>query len=317
MPFATEEVKPALVFGANGYLGQNLCASLVRYGYRVLATGQQPVFGAGVEMPANLDYQSVDIRQLGAVAGLSFDTDVIFVMSGLTGTAAGFRDYAAFIAANECGLLNILRVYTDQGSKARLVFPSTRLVYKGVKGKALTEGDEKDAKTIYAVNKLACEQYLKAWSNSFGLSYSVFRICVPYGHLLPGGYSYGTLGFMLKQASREGRIEIFGDGDQCRTFTHVADICDVMIGAAGLGTSNQRIYNIGGADHMSLASVASLVAERFGAQVVFKAWPEADLKIESGDTVFDDTSLQAVFPYQYKRRLQDYLASLEPESMRL
>lgn len=305
------------MFGANGYIGQNLCMALLQHGYKVMATGRKPSWCVPSPISAEAEYRVIDVSDVRAVAGVSFAVDLIFVLSGMTGTMPGFRDYANFIGTNEVGLLNILRAYTDQGSKARIVFPSTRLVYRGSKGKMLAEHDEKNGKSVYAINKLACEKYLGAWSNSFDMSYSIFRICVPYGHVLPGRYSYGTLGFMVKQALSSGTIEIFGDGGQFRTFTHVADICDILIGVAQLPAGNQKIYNIGGMDHLPLASVARLVSERFGAHLSFKAWPEADLRIETGDTMFDDACLQADFPYRYKRQLQEYISSLEPHSIYL
>ena len=82
-------------------------------------------------------------------------------------------------------------------STAKIVFPSTRLVYKG-KDEPLLENDTKEFKTIYSINKYACEQYLKMYSDVFDIRYCIFRICVPYGSLLDGVSSYGTAEFFIE-----------------------------------------------------------------------------------------------------------------------
>ena len=38
----------------------------------------------------------------------------------------------------------------------------------------LKENDEKETKTIYAVNKLICENLLYAYNNSFDIPYTIF-----------------------------------------------------------------------------------------------------------------------------------------------
>lgn len=86
----------------------------------------------------------------------------------------------------------------ESGSTARIVFPSTRLVYKGQQNVLLKEDAEKAPNTIYALNKLACEYMLAMYQKAFGIHYTIFRICVPYGSLIKSGTSYGTLGFFAK-----------------------------------------------------------------------------------------------------------------------
>ena len=46
----------------------------------------------------------------------------------------------------------------ENNCKARVIFPSTRLIYKGNDKSSLDEKSEKDAKTIYALNKLHSEK---------------------------------------------------------------------------------------------------------------------------------------------------------------
>jgi len=175
-----------------------------------------------------------------------------------------------------------------------------------VKGGKLREGDEKEFKTVYALNKFACEQYLEMYRRCFGIRYTVFRICVPYGNLL-GDYSYGTMGFLLGRAMKGENIPLYGDGSQRRTFTHVYDICQILKEGAFLEGTLNDVFNIGGADDLSMLELARMAAGKYGVDVTFSEWPGLDLAIESGDTVFDASKLERLMDYQYKYNLVDWL----------
>lgn len=271
------------LFGHKGYLGGQLAYYLLQKGICV----------DGYDMPES-DITSAtfwDVFQPSQYAA-------IFFFSGVTGTEVGFERAAEYVAVNEIGLLNLLVKISTLGISApKVVFPSTRLVYEGSE-RLLAEESAKDAKTVYAVNKLACENFLKAYHNRFGIPYAVVRICVPYGNLISCDYSYGTIGFFLKQAAA-GRIILYGGGVQRRTFTHVSDICEAVFRLAG--SEKNGVYNIGG-ENLTLCEVAKMIASLKRAEVAAVPWPESALKLESGSTCFCASKLDAaVGKLEYKR----------------
>ncbi|HZK08912.1 MAG TPA: SDR family oxidoreductase [Bacteroidales bacterium] len=294
-------MQKAIVIGSNGYLGRHLADYLQQQGFATALYDLQGKSLLPQQSYARLDItQSVDFDQLDATA------DFIFFMAGLTGTGAGFDRHEEFIRANETGLLNLLQWMRKSGCRARIVYPSTRLVYKGVKDYALKESDAKEAKTIYAVNKLAAENLLWMYHNAFDIDSTIFRICVPYGNVFGGGFSYGTIGFFISQAQQHGAITLFGDGSIRRTFTHVSDIAAAMVASIRQPNAENEIYNIGG-ENLSLLQAAQLVADKFGAQIKFVDWPELALRLESDDTVFDDSKLRKATGYNYRHTLAGWL----------
>jgi len=189
----------------------------------------------------------------------------------------------------------------------RIIYPSTRLVYKGIKNTPLKEGFEKESKTIYAKNKINCERILNDYQLQHKIDYTIFRICVPYGNLLGENYSYGTIGFFINKAIKGENITIYGDGSLKRTFTHVSDISEAIIKGIEHEQTKNKIYNIGSNDSLSLLEVANLVAKKYKVGVVFVDWPEEALKIESGDTIFNDEKLQKDINYKYKYSIKDWI----------
>jgi len=300
-------MKKALVMGANGYLGRHIAQSLESEAYAITTADRHTHSCDGHE-----HYQSLDFRDFDQLCKLDLDCDFVFFFAGLTGTASGFEQHRDYLESNDLALLNLLRRHHLSGSTARIIFPSSRLVYQGKKDASLKEEAAKNPKTIYAQNKLSAEGYLRLYQNRYQNSaYSIFRICVPYGNRFDDSYSYGTIGFFLNKASNGQDISLYGDGSQRRTFTHINDICSAILDSLEQPESLNSTFNIGGGDHCSLAEAARLVAEKFSVDVNFTDWPEQEKLLESGDTVFDASKLDRVINHSYRYSLSDWLSSLK------
>lgn len=292
----------AIVFGSNGYIGRNI----VHY----LKNKDIDVKGVDIQEESTdreIEYNKLDITDLGNIMNINLNVDFIYLFAGLTGTWNGFEKYDAYVNINEKGLLNILSVLIQQDSKARIIYPSTRLVYKGFTDLKLKEDSEKDPKTIYAINKITCEYILKTYGSVFDVNYSIYRICIPYGHMIEGSSSYGTIGFFMNCAIRDKIIPLYGNGNLKRTFTHVEDICQRIYNSSLKDSSNRQVFNIGG-ETMSLYEVANMLANKYDAEITFKDWPDNAIKIESGDTIFDGGKLNDLLSsVEYKWRFKDWL----------
>lgn len=290
--------KKIVVLGANGFIGKHI----VHY---LQGLGCFSINCYDVTPEANLpNYHCLDLTNKEAANLINLNVDYIFMFAGLTGTYAGFDAYEKYISTNEIALLNLLGAIRKSEYRPKVIFPSTRLVYKGF-DKALKEEDEKESKTIYSANKIACEGYLQAYHDSFDIPYTVFRICIPYGNLLSSDYSFGTVGFFIKQAKAGKDITLYGGGTIKRTFTHMEDLCYQIVEGSMKKESDGQIYNVGG-ETLSLRQAAEIVASKFGTNVVSVPWPERDLRIESDHTYFDDTKIQALLGGMTYKRLEDF-----------
>lgn len=283
-----------IVLGDSGYIGRHLVPALRSVGHEVVVfPGRHAVTG-----------DRIDISDRRTLEAVDWDVDRVFLFAGKTGTMASFADFEAFVQGNELGLLNVLESIRQTSHRPRVIFPSSRLVYKG-SDRPLPETAELEAKTVYAANKMACEHYLRAYSNAFEIPYTVLRICVPYGNTASEHYSVGTLGNFIKQAGDKGSIRLYGGGGLRRTFTHVDDICRAAVLGAALDSFENETFNVPGED-LSLREAAELVAARMGASVESADWPALDLRIESGSTVFDGSKLLARLPDVLTRRMAEW-----------
>lgn len=280
------EHKSCTILGTNGYIGRHLAYYLNQRGFRVFAYDIQP--DRYQNLAEDIQYEQFDICT--NYEHVNLNVDYLFVFSGITGTKNGFEQYRTFIEVNEIGLLNILSKVKDLEKKPKIIFPSTRLVYKGIE-LPLPEEAEKEAKTIYAANKLACERYLKMYANCFGITYTIYRICVPYGNLFDGEFSYGTIGAFMNRAKSGGTITLYGEGDIKRTLTHVVSVCQQITDSMILLQSDNNTLNIAG-ETFSLKELAMKIAAIYGTPVSFIPWNDMDWKIESGSTEFDGGKIE-------------------------
>ena len=297
----------AIIVGSNGYLGRNLTIHLLGRQFQLSCYDLH----AASEMKdqAHLfSYRSLDITEADALDAVDWNADAVFFFAGLTGTRISIENATLYVKTNELGLARTLDAIARQNVRPRIVFPSTRLVYRGGPG-PLKEDETKEFKTVYALNKFSCEQLLRIYSVHFGIPYTVFRICVPYGNLGNIPFSYGTIGFLMKQAA-DGRINLYGDGSQRRTFTHVGDIAAIMHRSLSSRKTLNDVFNIGGED-FSLKQVADRIVAVRPAKIRYQDWPAMDLLRESGDTVFDSGKLDGILSYSYQHHLMDWLRSLE------
>lgn len=301
--FSSLTNKKCLVFGANGYLGRHLVHYLIKAGCLVIAYGLQ-----NQAVIPGVDYRIVNISDMNELTGIDWNVDFVFMFAGITGTYNGFDKYLQFVEVNEIGLLNILTCIRDSVYRPKVVFPSTRLVYRG-SDLPLKEDDPKKPKTIYAINKLACENILEVYKNTFCIPYTIYRICVPYGNIIGNDYSYGTVGAFLKQAKTYSLIKLYGDGSLRRTFTHVEDICRQIMFSCSDNKSMNETFNIAGED-ISLKEVSTLIANKYNSRIDFIEWPENDLKIESGHTVFNSDKLIKMYNIELNQRIYDWLQSI-------
>ncbi len=290
-----------LVLGAAGYLGRHCVQQLLEQGHAVAGVDLAPTHPDGLSA-----YQSLDLTAPESIAALDLDVDTCWIWAGRTGTWAGFDEPMAYVRANEGVLLNLLSALRARAQRPHLIFPSSRLVYAG-RPEPLSEDAPQTALTLYAQSKRSCEAYLAMYAHAFGISYTSFRLCVPYGNMLGGSYSFGTIGALLGRARSGQDLTLYGDGSQRRTLTHVADAVSRMARAAARPEARNQTYNLGG-DALSLRELAEAIAAKTGVGVSYVPWPERDRLIESDDTVFDSTRLDRLLGDSNQWRFKEWLA---------
>ncbi len=269
------------IIGANSYIARNMIVVAKRYpDLKLQLYGHRPEHADG-----EVGYRRIDVFSEEEMESAIKGCSLVYLFTGKTGTLASFDRPDEFLDINEKSLLTLLNACRKTNEQVKIVFPSTRLVYRG-SGDALREEAEKEFLTPYAMQKYSCENYLKMYYQLFGIPYCILRICVPYGSLVGNWNSYGTLAMFEKQARKQGTIFVYGTGSQRRTFTYIEDICRFLLEGGMCEKCAGDIFNIGG-ETLSVRQAAEIVATYYQVGVEETPWPTSARRIESGDTVFN------------------------------
>lgn len=295
------KVKKITIIGAESFLARNFIQYMLMNGY----ADDVVIFLYGREKETKNkigEYHQIDFSDKEEIGKIEMDVDTIFIFSGLTGTVKGFFEYENFIYVNETILLHILDAYKRKKSSARIVYPTSRLVLKSKEDELLNECADIELKSIYAVNKYAAEQYLKIYKECFGIKYVLLRICTPIGTLIDGFGTYGTFEIFKNQAISDGRITIYGDGCQRKTFTHILDICEAFFLLAFASEIKYDVYHLGG-QSKRLRDIVENIAGEYHVPIVSLEWPELDKKVDGGTVVLDSLRFDSEFNFSYRENL--------------
>jgi UDP-glucose 4-epimerase len=119
-------------------------------------------------------------------------------------------------------------------------------------------------RSAYGFSKLAGEVYTRAAHDQHGLP---FTICRPFNAYGPGehpdpdepGIAHAVPDLISKVLSGQRPLEIFGDGEQTRTLTHVDDIADGIVTAMSSPAGENDDFNISASRELTISALAEMI----------------------------------------------------------
>jgi nucleoside-diphosphate-sugar epimerase len=254
-----------LVTGAGGFIGGHLASALLADGNTVRAVDYK-LLERWYQTPEGAELVVADLKDPGeahrVMAGITEVYDLAADMGGMGFIETHKADCMLSVLIGT----NLLTAARDQGAK-RFFFSSSACVYNIDKQRdpnvtALKEEDAYPAmpEDGYGWEKLFVERLCRHFTEDFGLATRVARYHNVYGPLgtWDGGREKAPAAICRKvaQAKLEGRheIEIWGDGEQTRSFTYIDDCVDgtmrlmrsdfgnpINIGSSQLVTINEMV----------------------------------------------------------------------------
>ncbi|HEY5812784.1 MAG TPA: NAD-dependent epimerase/dehydratase family protein [Terrimicrobiaceae bacterium] len=273
-----------LVTGAGGFIGGHLVAELLKEGHRVRAVDKKPQgqwyqrFPAAENLTLQLEEKDHCLR---AVKGCSSIYNLAADMGGM-----------GFIELNKglCMLTvlidtHMLMAARDCGA-ARFFYPSSACVYAGFKQQrpnipGLKEDDAypADPEDGYGWQKLFSERMCRHFREDFGLQTRVARYHNVYGPhgTFNGGREKAPAAICRKiiaaKLSGHHEIEIWGDGEQTRSFMFIDDC---LSGTRALMESDiVDPLNIGSPEMVTINRLVDLTEEIAGIKVKRNYKPDA------------------------------------------
>lgn len=127
----------------------------------------------------------------------------------------------------------------------------------------------------YAVGKLVDEFEALGYFSKYNLPVVVTRFFNTVGPRQTGKYGM-VLPRFVKWALSNQPIQVYGDGDQMRTFTHVDEVVSSLITLMNTKEAEGKVINIGGAEEISIIDLAKKVIELTESKSIIECIPYSE-----------------------------------------
>jgi len=188
------------------------------------------------------------------------DLTTFYHLAARAGVRQSFLDPNSYIEDNTLATTNISN-FCKEMSVQDLILASTSSIY-GDSGESLMV-EEKDEKikppSVYASTKLSGESLSKIILEDTSTNLIISRFFTVYG---PFGRPDMSILRFIHWIINEEKVQVFGDGEQRRSFTYVKDVVDALLKMSGLEKSHT--FNVGSNMTVSLNDVIKLIEEYSG-----------------------------------------------------
>ena len=290
-----------LVTGGAGFIGSHLVDALVARGLRVrvidnFATATREHLNRAAELV------EADIRDASSIADAFEGVDTVFHVAALPRIPLSIAKPVETHMTNVVGTLNVLIAARDRKVR-RVVYSGSSSVYGEQATLPLVETMTPNPLNPYALQKHVCEQYARMFHRLFAMQTLTLRYFGVYGPRMPHEGSYVLAVAAFLKARRAGRpLEIFGDGEQTRDFTHVRDVVAANVLAMDCEVADGRAINIGRGENVSINRIAKMI----GGAVVHREARAGDMR----DTLADRTQAERVLGWTPQVSIEAGIAEL-------
>lgn len=282
-----------LVTGAAGFIGSQLCLSLIALGHQVHGLDCLTDYYSHELKQANLKellanpnftFTQADIMQTD-LHSLLAGNQIILHLAAQAGVRASWgASFNEYIHHNIAATQKLLECMKD--------FPGVPMVYassSSIYGQAveLPTRETSPCRPLspYGVTKLAAENLCWLYYRNFDLPVCSLRFFTVYGPRQRPDMAFHRF---IRAMLEEKEITILGDGLQSRDFTYVDDIINALIAAALEPQAYGRSFNLGGGVRASIKQVLNILEDELQVKAQVKYLPSAHGDVR--DT-FADTSL--------------------------
>lgn len=261
-----------LVTGADGFVGQYLCAELLRQGQSVRAAVRS----------ASPSIDTIEVMAVGTIDGETNWTDALYGMDVVIHLAARVHvmkdvsvdPLAEFCKINVAGTEQLARRAAESGAK-RFVYVSSIKV-NGEQTSAtqpFTELDEANPQDPYGISKWQAEQALQRIAQETGLEVVIVRPPLVYGPEVKGNFAQ-----MLKVLAKGIPLPL-ASVRNLRSLIYVENLVDALITCATHPTATGQTYLVSDGEDISTPDLLRQLGVAIGHPARLFPCPPALLKL--------------------------------------
>jgi len=256
-----------LVTGGAGFIGSNLCASLLENGNNVtsldnFATGKKANIQPFLDHPS-FRFIEGDIRDLETCQEAVTGQDFVLHQAALGSVPRSIKDPLTTNEVNITGFLNMLTASRDQQVK-RFIYAASSSTYGDSEALPKVEDHIGRPLSPYAITKYVNELYADIFNKTYGLNTIGLRYFNVFGRNQDpnGAYAAVIPKFVLQFIRHEAPI-INGDGTFSRDFTYIDNVVEANVRCMTTTDSNalNTVYNVAYGDRTTLNELVAYLKE--------------------------------------------------------
>jgi UDP-N-acetylglucosamine/UDP-N-acetyl-alpha-D-glucosaminouronate 4-epimerase len=286
-----------LVTGGAGFIGSHLTEELVRRGHQVrvvdnLMTGKR----RNLDHILGVEFLEGDLAEMPVCERAVHGVDFVLHQAAIPSVPRSVKDPVTSNRANIDASVNILVAARDAGVK-RLVYAGSSSAYGNTPTLPKREDMPTNPLSPYALQKLVAEQYCQMFTSLYGFETVTIRYFNVFGPRQDPGSPYSGVISLFSTAVLEGRRPtIFGDGEQTRDFTYVANVVDGVLRACDAPEAAGEVINVATGSRISLNGLLQTLNAIAGTNVeaVYADPRVGDVR----DSVADITKATALLGYR-------------------
>jgi len=296
-----------LVTGGAGFIGSHLCEELTRRGETVrvvdsLITGKR----ANLAHIPGVEFIEGDLADFAVATRAVRGVEFVLHQAAIPSVPRSVEDPITSNRANIDASLNLLVAARDAGVK-RVVYAGSSSAYGNSPTMPKIETMPTAPLSPYALQKLVAEQYCQMFTTLYGLETVTIRYFNVFGPRQDPSSPYsGVISLFIKALFEGQRPKIYGDGEQTRDFTYVANVVDGVLRACHAPNVAGEVINVATSGRVSLNHLFRTVRDLTGASVepIYAAPRAGDVK----DSQADITKAQQLLGYRPIVSFEDGLA---------
>lgn len=232
-----------LVTGGAGFIGSHIVDGLVSDGHTVFVVDDLSE-GNRANINPNARLFDVNINDTDGLrrAFEEAKPDVVSHHAAQISVRNSMYDPTHDAQVNIIGSLNVLQCAVKHDVE-RIIFPSTSVVYAKPNRLPMDETHPLSPESVYGVSKLSVENFIRLYSDTYGIKHKIFRYGNVYGPRQNPHGEAGVVAIFTGQFMRGEQPTIFGDGGKTRDYIYISDIVAANT-AALTAIGDNETYNI-------------------------------------------------------------------------
>ncbi|HEX8736997.1 MAG TPA: SDR family oxidoreductase [Pyrinomonadaceae bacterium] len=255
-----------LVTGGAGFIGSNLAGELIRQGAKVtiidnLATGFRENLE---EIEGDFDFVEGDLNDDSALQKALDAAEIVFHQAALPSVPRSVDNPQETHAACVNATFNLLLKARDAGVR-RLIYAASSSAYGNQEILPKVETMRPEPLSPYAAAKLMGEYYCQVFSNVYNLETISLRYFNVFGPRQNPSSMYSGVISRFIDALMSGKTPvIYGDGEQSRDFTFIANVVSANIKAAQTTKGIGQVMNCSNGERISLNELLEVLKKITG-----------------------------------------------------